>query len=120
MLALQGFEYDGPAGRIGFRPVLNAEDHKSFFTAAEGYGLFSQTRNAGQLKATIDLKEGQLRLTEVILAAEGKQPKYAQVKLGGTAVAASLDVKDGELRLALQSPVTLNAGQQLDIQVELA
>ena len=66
------------------------------------------------------MKEGQLRLNEVMLGAEGKQPKYAEVKLGGMAVAALLNVKDGELRLALQSPVTLEAGQQLNIQVELA
>ncbi|MBN1343922.1 MAG: glucosylceramidase, partial [Phycisphaerae bacterium] len=39
LTACQGFVHDGPAGVIGFAPVWRAEDHVSFFTAAEGWGL---------------------------------------------------------------------------------
>ena len=42
LLACQGYIYDGPAGVIGFKPVWKPEDHKSFFSAAEGWGLFTQ------------------------------------------------------------------------------
>jgi len=120
LLALQGFLYDGPAGRIGFCPCLNSEDHASFFTVAEGYGLFTQTQQRSQLKASIDLREGQLRLTEVVLALpEGKSPKSVTVKLAGNTVKSRFDVKDGEVKLLLQSPLVLKGGQRLDIQVEL-
>ncbi len=115
LLALQGFVYDGPAGRIGFAPVLTPEDHKSFFTAAEGYGLFFQSLENNRLAASIDLKEGRLRLAEVVLAAPNAQS--AQVTLGGKAVAASFSAKDGDVILKLQKPLTLKAGQSLDIQV---
>jgi hypothetical protein len=121
LLALQGFEYDGPAGRIGFRPHWQPESHVSFFTAAEGYGLFTQVQDANKLSASLDLREGQLRLTEVVLAvAEGKSLESVTVRLAGNEMGARFDVKDGEVKLLLQSPVVLKAGQRLDIQVALA
>jgi hypothetical protein len=121
LLALQGFEYDGPAGRIGFKPRLNPQDHSSFFTAAKGYGLFTQVQDANQLSASLDLREGQLRLTEVVLAlAGGKSLESVAVELAGNEMETRCDVKDGEVRLLLQSPVVMKAGQRLDIRVALA
>ncbi|MDF7806411.1 GH116 family glycosyl-hydrolase [Pontiellaceae bacterium B12219] len=119
LLALQGFVYDGPAGRIGFDPVLTPENHRSFFTAAEGYGLYFQTLEGNKLNASIDLKEGQLRLTEVDLGWPGSRPPAsAQVSLAGKPVAAHFSMKDGDVTLKLQKPLVLKAGQQLDLKVE--
>ncbi|MCP5537947.1 MAG: glucosylceramidase [Akkermansiaceae bacterium] len=121
LLALQGFSYDGPAGRIGFRPVLTPEAHASFFTVAEGYGLFSQKRSASQLNASIKIAEGKVALKQVVLSAgDGKQAKSAQVKLAGQAVMAKLDTNGGDLRLKFQSPVVIKADEALDIQIQLA
>ena len=121
LLALQGFIYDGPAGRIGFRPVLTPEDHASFFTAAEGYGLFTQTKDAKQLNASINLREGQLRLTEVVLAAEaGQQPTSAAVNLDGETLESRVVVKDDRLQLVFKKPLVMKAGQQLDIELKSA
>jgi len=121
LLTLQGFIYDGPAGRIGFKPRLNPQDHSSFFTGAEGYGLFTQVQDANQLSASLDLLEGQLRLTEVVLAlAGGKRFESVAVELAGNELETRFDVKDGEVKLLLQSPVVLKAGQRLDIRVALA
>ena len=39
-VACGGFEYDGPAGVIGFAPRLQADNFKTAFTAAEGWGIF--------------------------------------------------------------------------------
>ncbi|WP_372807850.1 GH116 family glycosyl hydrolase, partial [Pontiella sp.] len=118
LLVLQGFVYDGPAGRIGFRPRWQPENHASFFTAAEGYGLFSQTLDANTLAASIDLKAGQLRLTEVVLSLpEGKRAKSAQATLAGKPVAARFDSKGADVTLLLKSPLVLKAGQRLDFQV---
>lgn len=119
LLALQGFIYDGPAGRIGFRPVLNPENHASFFTVAEGYGLFSQKQGANQLKASIDLREGELRLTEIILGTGGQRSQSAQASLDGEFVNALVETRDGEVTLQLQSPLVLRADQKLEIKAEL-
>ncbi|TWU34574.1 hypothetical protein Q31b_55280 [Novipirellula aureliae] len=120
LIALQGFLYDGPAGRIGFRPVLNPFDHASFFTVAEGYGLFTQIKDAKQLNASIDLKEGQLRLTEVVLSAgEGRQAKSATMKLAGETLESRLVARGGEINLVLKTPLVMKADQQLDVEVAL-
>ncbi|MGJ8639183.1 MAG: GH116 family glycosyl hydrolase [Opitutaceae bacterium] len=119
LLSLQGFHYDGPKGEIAFRPVLTPEDHASFYTAAEGYGLYSQKRSDGQLTASLNIAEGDVSLNQVILqVAEGKEAKSAVVKLGGRNVTAKLVTNGRDLRLNFQSPITLKAGQQLDIQVQ--
>ena len=121
LLALQGFHYDGPKGEIAFRPVLTPEDHSSFYTAAEGYGLYSQKRSTSQLNASLSIAEGELSLNQVILqVAQGKEAKSAQVKLGGRTVAAKLDTNGNDLRLSFSSPVSMQAGQQLDIEVSTA
>jgi hypothetical protein len=46
--ACRGFVYRAPAGLTGFKPVWKPEDHVSFCTAAEGWGLFRQRRQGNQ------------------------------------------------------------------------
>lgn len=120
LLALQGFSYDGPAGRIGFRPVLTPEDHTSFFTTAEGYGLYSQTLGASEFKASMKIAEGHVSLNQVMLSAgDGRQAKSAQVKVDGKPVTTKLDASGSDLRLVFRSPLPLKAGEQLDIEIPL-
>jgi uncharacterized protein (DUF608 family) len=119
LLALQGFEYDGPAGRIGFRPRWQPENHASFFTVAEGYGLFTQVQDKKKLRASIDLREGLLRLTEVILDSPARMsPASVEVKLDGRVVTSRFEVKTGELRILFNTPLILKASQTLNIQTE--
>ena len=47
-LAACGFEYHGPKGRIGFAPRVSPDNFKAPFTAAEGWGTFSQKMADGQ------------------------------------------------------------------------
>ncbi|WP_404309235.1 GH116 family glycosyl hydrolase [Neorhodopirellula lusitana] len=117
LIALQGFLYDGPAGIIGFRPTLNPEDHASFFTVAQGYGLFSQTQNSNLVHASIDLREGTLRLTEIVLALpDRKHPESVQLKIAGKQIDSRSKVKNGTLQVLLSSPLVMKAGQSLDVQ----
>ena len=118
LLVMQGFEYDGPAGRIGFRPRWKPEDHTSFFTAAEGYGLFTQKVDNRTLQASLELREGKLRLTEVVLAFPGKRkPVSVVVTSGGDKVGSRFLAKDGDLSIELKIPQMLEGGQRLDIRV---
>lgn len=118
LIALQGYRYDGPAGRIGFIPLLNPQDHASFFSTAQGYGLFTQTRSDDELAAQIDLREGQLRLNEITLApADGRRPRSVQATLTGKPVDARLEA-DGDLaRVVLARPIEMEASQQLTIRL---
>ena len=117
LLALQGFIYDGPAGVIGFRPRFKSENHASFFTGAEAFGLFKQVIEAGKLTASIEVSDGTLRLNEVVLAFKDQQPESARVTIDGKGIDAQLEVKDGDVHLKLPKPITLKSDQQLDMKL---
>ena len=120
LLALQGFIYDGPAGRIGFRPRWKPENHASMFTAAEGYGLFTQKFDIDKLIVSIDLRCGQLRLKELELElAKAKNIRSAAVKLSGDSVGVNHNMRDGELLLFFNQSIVLKEGQRLDIEVSI-
>ena len=44
LIASQGLVLEGPKGILGFRPHWQPDDHRSFYTAPEGWGLFVQQR----------------------------------------------------------------------------
>ena len=61
-LAACGFEYHGPKGHLGFAPRVAPSDFRAPFTAAEGWGTFSQTRQEKGQHERIEIKWGKLRL----------------------------------------------------------
>lgn len=67
LLALQGFMYDGPKKIITFKPVWQPENHKSFFSASEGWGLFTQTQSKSTQKAIISVKYGNVTVSQIQL-----------------------------------------------------
>ncbi|MBI5832592.1 MAG: hypothetical protein HZB16_09845 [Armatimonadetes bacterium] len=112
--ALCGYDYHGPAGRLTMMPKITPEAFRAAFTAAEGWGTFEQTRGAGTQNSRIILRYGQLTLNELTLSAlPGGKP--AEVKLGGTVVAAKATSADGRLALTFDKPLTIKAGQELQV-----
>ncbi len=109
-----GFEYNGPKGHIGFAPKLTPENFKAAFTAAEGWGGFSQKKDGGNLNAEIALKWGSLRLRSITLAAEAK-PASASVEVNGKPLVAELSFAQGACTITLQQDLTLSAGQALQV-----
>lgn len=66
---------------------------------------------------SLELREGRLRLTEVILeSAEGSSPTSAQVKVGDQTIPVSLQTKQRELRLVFQNPLVLATSHQLKVR----
>lgn len=118
LLAAQGFIYDGPAGLIGFKPVWKPEEHKSFFTAAEGWGVFVQSRKDGIQTERLELKHGQLELRELVFEVPAaKTDAKATVKADGRPLAAKTSVHGTELRLNLDQAVELKAGETLLVEI---
>ena len=90
------------------------------FTAAEGYGLFTQKFDIDKLIVSIDLRCGQLRLKELELElAKAKKIKSAAVKLSGDSVGVNHNMRDGELLLFFNQSIVLKKGQRLDIEVSI-
>lgn len=117
LLASQGFSYDGPAGEIGFAPVWRPDDHVSFFTVAEGWGVYAQ--RAGE--ATLDLRYGRLHLTRwTIQGAPGLAGGTVCVELidadGAAAPVIWTARADGDaLTVDLPDGLDLTAGQTLHV-----
>jgi hypothetical protein len=130
-LALCGFEYDGPAGILGFAPRLGAEEFRAAFTGAEGWGTIAQKRTpivgangapneAGAQTNSVIVKHGTLTLNELrVVLPEGCKPKSASAKAAGEDIAlGSLITEGSRVRVPLAKPLTLTENKQLTIRIE--
>ena len=117
--ALCGFECHGPKAHIGFAPRLNAKDFRAAFTAAEGWGTFSQMRDGPQQRAEITLHWGKLRLRTLALAIPpGNRAPRCQVRLGKRELAVDAKTDDARLTIRLNEEVTLSPGSLLTVAIE--
>jgi hypothetical protein len=121
LTACQGAVVDGPAQTIRFAPVWRPDDHVSFFTAAEGWGLFRQRRAAQRQTAQLELRHGRLVLQSLGLAvAEGQRATKAEVRLGDAAVTATVEQPGAEVAVRFGAAVELQPGQPLAVELTLA
>ena len=116
LLALQGFGYDGPAGRLGFAPPYRPNSHRSFFTAGNAWGIFSQHLNRKRFRAQIRLGHGRLLLNQLEL---GKAPagklRKASVKLNGKPVRLK-GLRSGKQGIRIEfRGISLRAGSRLTV-----
>jgi hypothetical protein len=115
LLACQGFIYDGPAGAIGFEPMWKPEGHQSLFTAAEGWGLFSQKREGNLQTERIEVRSGKLRVkTLVFEVPEGRAAAQVTVKANGRAVESTHALDGGRVTITLAAEVTIAEGQSIE------
>lgn len=118
LIACQGFIYDGPAGLIGFKPVWKPDDHVSFFTSAEGYGLFTQKRASGKQTDRIEVRHGKLDVKSLVFElAPDMKPSKVDVKVAGKSVEAQHSIENGVLTVGLPSRMTLNDGQAVEVTI---
>ncbi len=112
LLACQGFIYDGPAGKIGFRPVWQPTNHMSFFTAAEGYGFFVQNRSQYGQSDAISISSGLLSINTIVLEYKSNRPSFkVTVSVDGKEVPSSFKVVDGVFTISLDKRLVLTAEQ---------
>jgi len=118
LLALQGFQYDGPRGSITFKPVWQPGNHVSFFTAAEGWGVFTQRREAGVQSERIELNYGSLKIRELVVEVPaGTVASTVTMKIGNRAVDVKTSVTGPELHITASQAMTLQAGEVLDVEI---
>jgi len=118
LLACQGFIYDGPNQRIGFVPVWQPDNHTSFFTAAEGWGVYRQTRAGHQQTHALDIRFGQLHVkTFEGGVPPGVTPKAVRCVLENREIPCALRPAEGRFSCVLDESVLVRQGQTLEIQV---
>jgi uncharacterized protein (DUF608 family) len=117
-LALCGFEYDGPQGHLGFTPRMTPENFRAAFTAAEGWGTFSQQLQPEAARFEIAVRWGQLNVKTLALqTAAGAKPRTIRVTLAGKEIPAEMSQPDGRLQIALGNAVVVRAGESIQVEV---
>ena len=117
-LAACGFEYDGPRGHMGFAPRIHPEHFKAAFTAAEGWGSYSQEILGGAMTAELAVKWGSLTLRSFSLATSEK-PSSIKVTVGGVNIPYTFEFKDGKTTLLFKDQLVVKAGGSLDIVLHI-
>lgn len=117
LLAAQGYNYCGPQGHLEFNPVVSPENHASFFTTADGWGLFTQRRSGRAQENTLSLEYGTLTLNTLALHLPDNMPS-AQVKLDKRfgAFSQTSDGK-GKVTVEFEKPVALKAGEKIGVSL---
>jgi hypothetical protein len=115
LITISGFEHHGPDGHIGFAPKLTPENFRAPFTAAEGWGTYSQQIENGSLTATLDVRHGQLQLTTIALEHDGGS--QVTVKLGDTTLPATVKRDGKRVHITLGTPIEITAGNKLVVSI---
>lgn len=119
-VSICGFEHHGPKGYIGFSPRLTPEDFRSAFIAAKGWGTFAQKQEDRSQTETLRINYGVLNLNQMAFALEeGKKAASVKVKLEGDALEVSYKMSEDRVLINLAKPATIEAGQLLEIQIQV-
>jgi hypothetical protein len=114
LLALSGWEYDGPRQALRLKPRHTPENFKGFFAGPEGWGSLRQSREGTAQRNELSVREGHLAVTEITLSPTAA-PKRVQVECRGKAIRSAFSVKAGAVVLSLRRPVMVEAGQTLAV-----
>lgn len=116
LLAAQGLVYDGPKGKLGFRPRWKPEDHASFFNTAEGWGLFRQRQDESAQVETIECRWGRIAIDELVFSVPGADGAPT-VAIGGRSIPARrLEGEADDVRLRVDRTV-LTKGDTLTVTI---
>lgn len=113
-----GFYYHGPKQVIGFNPAINADGFNAAFTAAEGWGSYSQQRTKQTFQCTYAVHYGIVKLSSIKCAPQpGCQPVKATAKIGDESLECKLTITGDDCTVDMVQPVALKPGQELFIHL---
>jgi uncharacterized protein (DUF608 family) len=132
-LAACGFEYHGPKGHLGFVPRVIAGEPTSpgagtasriprkfrcAFTAAEGWGTYSQTAESGTQRAEVVVKWGKLRVRTLALGySRDIGLSSVRVTLDGRALKHAYRLDGGRVVIALATGIEIGVGGKIEVVV---
>ena len=117
--ALAGYEYHGPKGHLGFAPRITPENFRAAFTAAEGWGLFTQKLDDKKQYEQIKLHWGRLSLKSLAFAVpDNFRSVKVSVTAAGKPVKHDYTLKDGRLEITLKKKLVLSENQTLDVTIQ--
>jgi hypothetical protein len=115
-MAMCGYRYNGPEGKLAFGPRMQQDNFKAAFTTAEGWGQFTQKVDGSKLIAGIDLRYGQLKLNEFSLDKEKDVlATSVNVKLDNKFIVVSLKIEADKYVLQFENDININEGSKLEM-----
>ena len=109
-----GFEYHGPKGYMRFAPKMGADNFKAPFTAASGWGSYSQKFDKQHLDAKLTVGYGSVALQEFSLQQANKVTRPV-VKLEGKIIPSTFKQEGDNCTISFKKPIAVLANQTLHI-----
>ena len=117
--ALAGYEYHGPKKHIGFSPKITPDYFSAAFTAAEGWGKFTQTREETTQREKMTVHWGRLNVESLAFAIpDDFDVAGVTVTLNRTAVRNSYTLKDGRVEIKLAKGLLVNEDQTMEVVIQ--
>ncbi|SDP30226.1 Uncharacterized protein, contains GBA2_N and DUF608 domains [Mucilaginibacter sp. OK268] len=111
-----GFACHGPKAYIKFAPKWNSTHFKAPFTAAEGWGTYSQKQAGTKQSHSLELKYGELKLNDIAFEQiAGSQINSVAVKLGNANIPFAFKRDGINLFLSFDKTITILTDQTLNI-----
>jgi len=102
---------------IGFAPKIQPQNFKAPFTAAEGWGTFSQEIKGKVMNAALKLSWGKLALKSIRLVPIGFTPSQVEVFYEKQQLPVDLGLIDGAATIDLSERATIETGTTLEIKL---
>jgi uncharacterized protein (DUF608 family) len=113
-----GFTYHGPKGHIGFSPKLTPENFKAPFTAAEGWGTYSQQRNENSFLAQLKVMHGKLNVTKFSVDLDNNQKAgKVEIKLDNKIISCRFTQTDTRCTINLFDYQLIKSDQSLLLKI---
>lgn len=127
LLALQGFQYNGPEQTMTFNPIWKPEGHQSFFSGAQGWGLYTQIRRKDTQTCQLEIRYGELALKQLTLhVPEGSVATDVTIEDNDTTLAAVAFKQAGNAILIglngaadLESEIRIHARRRLTVVIKI-
>jgi len=118
LLAVCGFQYDGPAGVIGFAPRMNPDRFRAAFTTAEGWGTFSQQRNENEQTDSMLLRWGTLSVKTLSFELpEETRVTSVRAAIDGDELPSSWVQDNGRVTVNLTDRITIERGEEMEVRM---
>jgi hypothetical protein len=111
-----GFEYHGPKGYMRFAPKMGADNFRAPFTAASGWGSYSQKIDKQQLDAKLTVAYGSVALQAFSLQHANKVTRPV-VKLEGKIIPATIKQEGDNCTISFKQPIAVSTNQTLHITI---
>lgn len=118
LLALSGWEYDGPARTLRFTPRHQPAAFRSVFVGPEGWGVAWQSGAAGRQTVGFEVHEGRLRLRRLtVLPLEGRTVQQVAVVqgAGGASAQPAFTARGAEVEIAFPAEVEVAGGNRIEV-----